>query len=189
MPGSLIEWIAVVLALAYVLLATRQSRWCWLPAAVSSAIYLDLFLGAGLPMQAMLNGFYVLMAGYGWLAWGSQGQAGGELRVTRWSPVRHAAVLGSLTIGSLAYAAIAEDARGPLLTFADAWVAAGSVVATWLVARKVLENWLYWVLFDLAAMLLYWSQGFAATAGLYLVYVLLAVRGYRVWRRDMARAA
>ena len=56
MPTNLAEWMAVALALAYVLLATRQSRWCWLPAAASSALYLDLFLDAGLPMQAVLNG-------------------------------------------------------------------------------------------------------------------------------------
>ena len=188
MPTNLAEWMAVALALAYVLLATRQSRWCWLPAAASSALYLDLFLDAGLPMQAVLNGYYILMAGYGWLAWGAQHHKAGELRVTSWPLARHAAVLSSLTLGALLYAALVTDPRGPWLTFADAWVAAGSVVATWMVARKVLENWLYWVLFDLAAMFLYWSQDFAATSGLYLVYVLLAVRGYLVWRRNAASA-
>jgi nicotinamide mononucleotide transporter len=182
-PSSVAEWAAVVLALAYVLLATRQSRWCWLPAAASSAIYLTLFFDARLPMQALLNGYYVLMAGYGWLAWGAQGGAQ-VLRVTSWPRARHAALLAVLTAGSLLYSSLVEDARGPWLTFADAWVAAGSVVATWLMARKVLENWLYWVLFDLAAMVLYWSQDFAATTGLYFVYVVLAVRGYLAWRRD-----
>lgn len=185
MPSSVAEWIAVALALAYVLLATRQSRWCWLPAAASSAIYLVLFFDARLPMQAVLNGYYVLMAGYGWLAWGAPGGSQ-ALRVTRWPPARHAALLGSLTLASLLYSALVEDARGPWLTFADAWVAAGSVVATWLMARKVLENWLYWVLFDLAAVMLYWSQDFAATSGLYLIYVALSVRGYLAWRRDPA---
>ena len=154
MPTNLAEWMAVALALAYVLLATRQNRWCWLPAAASSALYLDLFLDARLPMQAVLNGYYILMAGYGWLSWGAQHRGEGELRVTSWPPARHAAVLASLTLGALLYAALVVDPRGPWLTFADAWVAAGSVVATWMVARKVLENWLYWVLLDLAAMFL-----------------------------------
>ena len=188
MPTNLAEWMAVALALAYVLLATRQNRWCWLPAAASSALYLDLFLDARLPMQAVLNGYYILMAGYGWLSWGAQHHGEGELRVTSWTPARHAVVLASLTLGALLYAALVVDPRGPWLTFADAWVAAGSVVATWMVARKVLENWLYWVRFDLAAMFLYWSQDFAATSGLYLVYIVLAVRGYLVWRRDAALA-
>jgi nicotinamide mononucleotide transporter len=57
-----------------------------------------------------------------------------------------------------------------------------------MVARKVLENWLYWVVVDLAAAALYWSQGLYATAALFVVYAALAVRGYQQWSRD-ARSA
>jgi nicotinamide mononucleotide transporter len=69
----------------------------------------------------------------------------------------------------------------------DALVAWASVLATWLVARKVLENWLYWIAIDAIAALLYWSQGFHATAVLFVVYVAIAVRGYLAWRADLAQ--
>lgn len=183
MPGSVIEWIAVVLALAYVVLATRQHRGCWYAAAASSVLYVVIFIDAGLPMQALLNGYYVAMAAYGWYAWGAEDAAGGATAVCTWRPATHALVMGALALGALVYARVLPDARGTWIAYADAWVAAGSMVATWMMTRKVLENWLYWVLFDLVAALLYASQGLYATTGLFLVYVVLAVRGYLEWRR------
>jgi nicotinamide mononucleotide transporter len=186
-PGS--EWAAVALALAYLLLAVRQNPWCWAAAAASSAIYLVLFARGGLVMQAALQVFYVAMAGYGWYAWrgGSSGHAT-ALPVTRWSGPRHAAALGVVLALTLANGwLIARPADGPL-PWVDALVAWSSVLATWLVARKVLENWLYWIVVDAVAVGLYWSQGFHATAGLYVLYVVIAVRGYFAWRADLIRS-
>ena len=65
------------------------------------------------------------------------------------------------------------------MPYADAAIAWASVLTTWLVARKLIENWLYWIAIDLVAAALYWSQGLHATAVLYLLYAALAVRGYR----------
>jgi nicotinamide mononucleotide transporter len=76
---------------------------------------------------------------------------------------------------------------GGLVPYVDAFVAWTSVLATWLVARKVLENWLYWIVVDAVAAALYWTQGFQATAALFALYVAIAVRGYVAWRRDLAR--
>jgi nicotinamide mononucleotide transporter len=70
----------------------------------------------------------------------------------------------------------------------DAFVAWASVLATWLVARKVLENWVYWIVVDTLAAALYWFQGFHATAVLFLVYVAIAFRGLAAWRADLARS-
>lgn len=187
MGTSLVEWSAVALALAYVLLATRQSRWCWPAAGASSAIYFMLFARAGLPMQAALQVFYAVMAVYGWIAWRASHGEASELRVTvrpaRW----HAAALALVVAATLVNVLLVGGDPRSLVPYADALVAWGSVVATWLMTRKVLENWLYWIVFDLVAAALYFSQGFAATAGLFLVYVALATRGFIEWRRDLAR--
>jgi nicotinamide mononucleotide transporter len=98
-----------------------------------------------------------------------------------------------LAIGS---ALVATGVNGWLLApagdgavpYVDALVAWVSVLATWMVARKVLENWLYWVVIDLVAAGLYWTQGFHATTALYLVYVVVAARGFLVWRADVVVA-
>jgi len=183
------EWAAVVLALAYLLLAVRQNPWCWACAIASSGIYLVLFAHGGLVMQAALQLFYIGMGVYGWWAWrGGAAGSGDELRVARWSLRRHAGSIGLIFAATVANGWIIGRSQGGLVPYADAFVAWASVLATWMVARKVLENWLYWIVVDAAAAALYWSQGFHATAVLYVLYVAIAVRGYYCWRADLARA-
>jgi len=186
----LAEWVAVVLALGYLLLAVRQDPWCWACAAVSSAIYLVLFARGGLVMQAALQVFYIAMAAYGWRAWrGSSFKAGNALAVSRWSGARHVSAAGLVLAATLASGWLVAGPRGGALPYVDAFVAWVSVLATWMVARKVLENWLYWIGIDAVAAALYWSQGFHATAILFVLYVVIAIRGYFAWRADFAGLA
>ena len=189
MPASLPEWIAVALALAYVLLAIRQSRLCWPAAAASSSIYLVLFAQGGLPMQAALQAFYIATSAYGWYAWRAGQGESQQLRVTTRPWPWHVAALGCVVVLTAANVYLLPGHGGPLVSGADAFVAWGSVLATWMVARKILENWIYWVVFDLAAAALYFAQGFHATAGLFLLYVVLSARGFVAWRADMQRDA
>ena len=181
------EWAAVVLALGYLLLAVRQNAWCWACAIASSSIFLVLFARGGLVMQAVLQVFYVAMSGYGWWAWRRGSAGGATLQVSRWSARRH--VLGICTL--LAAAAVngwfVARTQGGIVPYVDAFVAWVSVLATWLVARKVLENWLYWIVADTVAVQLYWTQGFHATAVLFVVYIVIAARGYVAWRADFER--
>jgi nicotinamide mononucleotide transporter len=188
-PASLPEWIAVALALAYVLLAIRQSRWCWPAAAASSAIYLVLFAQGGLPMQAALQAFYMATSAYGWYAWRTGQGESQQLRVTVRPWPWHVAALGCVVVLTAANVYLLPGHGGLLVSGADAFVAWGSVLATWMVARKILENWIYWVVFDLAAAALYFAQGFHATAGLFMLYVVLSARGFVAWRTDMQRDA
>ncbi len=179
------EWAAVTLALAYLLLAICQNPWCWAAAAVSSGIYLVLFARGGLVMQAALQLFYIGMAAYGWYAWrGGAVEEGDTLPVTRWSPARHALAIAAIAVATLVNGRLIAGNTGDPVSYVDALVAWTSVLATWLVARKVLENWLYWIAIDAIAAALYWTQGFHATAVLFVLYVVIAVRGYFAWRRD-----
>jgi nicotinamide mononucleotide transporter len=181
-----LEWAAVALALAYLLLAVRQNPWCWACAVASSLIYLLLFVRGGLVMQAALQVFYIGMAVYGWRAWRG-GAAGAALRVSRWGVGRHVLGIGLVVAATLVNGWIIGDSTTAWVPYVDAFVAWASVLATWLVARKVLENWLYWIVVDSAAVALYWSQGFHPTAVLFVLYVVIAVRGYFAWRADLAR--
>lgn len=181
-----LEWVAVAFALAYLLLAVRQNPWCWAFAIASSAIYLVLFARGGLVMQAALQVFYVGMAVYGWRAWRGV-EAGTSLPVSRWSAGRHASGIGFVLAATLLNGWLLGRAAGGWVPYVDAFVAWASVLATWLVARKVLENWLYWIVVDTIAAALYWSQGFHATAALFVLYVVIAVRGFYAWRADLAR--
>ena len=178
------EWVAVVLALAYLLLAIRQNPWCWAFAIASSSMYCVIFTRTGLVMQAALQVFFVAMAVYGWRVWKGGGTVA-PAPVRRWPMRWHALALGVVAFATLVNGRLVADAAaGPLVPYADAAIAWGSVLTTWLVARKVLENWLYWIVIDVAAAVLYGSQGLHATAVLYLLYAGLAVRGFQAWQRD-----
>jgi nicotinamide mononucleotide transporter len=179
-----IEWVAAGLALGYLGFAIRQSAWCWAFAVASAVLYFVVFARAGLVMQAALQVFYVGMSVYGWRSW--RGSASGAPRaVSRWTARQHALAWTAIAVFALVNGwAITRGAATSWVPYLDAAIAWGSVLTTWMVARKVLENWLYWVVLDFAAAMLAAWQGLAATALLFLLYTTLALRGYWQWRRD-----
>lgn len=184
---SLAEIVAVVTAIFYLLLAIRQNIWCWLCAAVSTAIYVYLFIVARLYMEAVLNVFYFGMAVYGWTMW-QRGSAGGDLPVTRWALPIHAQAVSAIIVAGLVSGyllAIWTDAEFP---YADSLTTWGAIWATFLVARKVLENWWYWLAIDAASIFIYWSRDLQLTALLFVVYVLMIPFGLISWSRSRREA-
>ena len=179
---SLFEWLAVGLALAFLVLAVRQNPWCWACASVSAAIYLFLFAQADLRMQAALQVYYIGMAAYGWYAW-RHGDGREPLAVSEWPAHRHLQAIFLVLALTVVNGWILAG-KG-LLAYADAFVAWASVVTTWMAARKLLESWWYWIVIDLVAAALYWQQGLRLTALLFVIYTIIAVRGYLSWRADL----
>lgn len=177
------ELTAVILALAYLVLAIRQNIWCWFCAAISTVMYVYLFARANLYMESLLNVFYFGMAIYGWTVWRS-GETDGELPVSVWPLQVHVyAVSGIIFLAAATgfLLAIFTDAAYPYIdsatTFAAVW-------ATFLVARKILENWWYWLVIDVVSVFIYWTRGLEATAVLFIVYVVLIPIGLVAWTRS-----
>lgn len=179
---SAVEVLAVVLGIAYILLIVKRNRLGWIAGGLSSAIYVYLSARAQLPMQSVLQGYYVVMAVYGWLSWTrSQRETGGA--VGRWPVHRHfiAGVL-ILLVSALSAHWLAREthAAWPLLDSMTTWT---SLLATWLVTRMKLENWIYWICADAVMVFLFAAQGYAFTAGLFLTYMIIAMFGFREWNR------
>jgi nicotinamide mononucleotide transporter len=181
---GLAEWLAVLLALAYLLLAIRQNPWCWACAAASALIYLVVFARAGLQMQSALQLFFIVMAAYGWYAWRGGDRAVARRPVSRWPAVRHLAAIALVFAASLANGYLIGRGGG-FVPYVDAFIAWASVLTTWMVAHKLLENWLYWIVIDLVAAALYFSLGLYPTAMLFVLYAAIAVRGYKAWKQSM----
>lgn len=180
------EAAAAALGLAYLLLAVRRNLLCWLCAFASTSIYLVLFARAALYMQMLLQVFYIAMAVYGFVEWRRGRGPSGEVLIRSWRIVQHLAaalLVATLTVVNGWLLAHGTDAAAPYL---DSFVTWGSVVTTWMVARRVIENWLYWIVVDALAAWLYFTQGLLATTLLFLVYLGIVVRGYVVWRREQA---
>lgn len=177
------ELLAVVLALAYVWLAARQSIWCWPCALVSTAIYTWLFWEVALPFHTVLNAYYLVMALYGWSKWRKQGDE--ELAIQTWSITRHALCLAGLTLISILMTQIGAMWLDTEYLYLDAFVTVFSVFTTVLMAHKVLENWLYWLVINTFAMYLYFAKDMFLTGLLFVGYGVFALYGYIKWRQQL----
>ncbi|MCC2616686.1 nicotinamide riboside transporter PnuC [Aestuariibacter halophilus] len=180
---SLLEIIAVVLALAYVALATRQHIACWPAALVSTALYIWIFWEVSLPFQVVLNAYYLVMAVYGWRAW----RKAPKRQDVKHKPLQwHALWCVVLTGVSLGLGELASHWFNGQYNHLDAAITVFSVFTTVLVAHKVIESWLYWVVIDLAAAYLYGVTGLYLTSVLFFIYTVVAIYGYWRWRKDHA---
>lgn len=185
---SWIELLAAALALAYVRLAIGQRLSCWAAAFSSAVLYVWVFFTSHLYMESALNAFFAAMAVYGFWQW-QHGRGGGALKVTRWPFARHTlALLGIVAAAAVNgyFLARFTPAANP---FIDSMVTWSSVFTTFLVARKVYENWYWWLVIDSVCLCLYFTRHLYLTMLLYAVYVVLCVIGMREWRRSLPAAA
>jgi nicotinamide mononucleotide transporter len=180
--AALIEWLAVAFGLAYLILAMREHIACWIMAFISTSLFFWLFWEAKLIMESALQVYYLIMAVYGYWQWTS-GEQGQERTIQTLGLPQHAFIVAGiavLTLGSGYWLEQNTDAVQPYLDSFTTW---GAIITTYLVAIKVLENWLYWIVIDLASMQLYANSELWVTVGLFGLYVVLAVLGYWTWRK------
>lgn len=181
--GSLHAWeaLAVTLGVAYLLLAVRESLWCWYAAFFSTAIYLWLFWQVQLPMESALQLYYLVMAVYGWYQWRHGGSQDSALGISTWRARQHLLAIACVLLASGVSGALLARYTEAALPYLDSFTTWGSILTTWMVARKVLENWVYWLVIDSASIWLYLERGLLMTAGLFAVYLVIVCFGWRQW--------
>lgn len=178
---TVIEAAAVIFAIAYLLLAVREHPACWAMAAVSTVLYLTIFWQVKLYMESALQLFYLAMAGYGWWRWRG-GTDGKPLPISRFSVLEHTAALSLIAVMSIGSGLALSTWSDARLPFIDAFTTWASVVTTWMVARKVLENWHYWFVIDSVSIGLYLDRGLLFTALLFGLYLIIILFGYHAWK-------
>ncbi|MEM9053483.1 MAG: nicotinamide riboside transporter PnuC [Bacteroidota bacterium] len=185
MEISPIEYVVVGLNLAYIILAARENIWCWPIGIVASALSIWLFLISGLYAESILFTYYVIIGFYGWWAW-SKGKNSekDDLPIVTWSARSHviALSLGSVLTAILFFSlSLIPNSEMPLL---DSLTTIFSFIATWMFAKKVLENWIYWIVLNFLTTYLYFSRDLKIYGILMILYVILSVYGYISWRKD-----
>ena len=192
------ELCAVLLALAYVLLAIQQRRICWLAAIASALLYIHIFWQVALYLEAVLQIFYIAMAVYGWSAWGRQlrdenshhqshDQAHDQSHIQTWTGQQHLVACTTIVSLSLILGWGMQTWTDAALPFFDAATTVSALLATWMVTQKLLENWLYWIAINVVSIGLYLSRDLSLTAALFAGYVILSMIGYRTWRTQWLR--
>ena len=175
---SIIESAAVFFSILYVILAVKESIWCWAAAAISVSLYIYICYTAQLYTETGLQVFYLLMAFYGYHQWNKNNST---LKVKQWTTIKHLLilVLGALLTFLMGfYFTIYTDAAMPLV---DSFTTVFSVFATYMITKKILGNWLYWIVIDAVSVYLYFSRDLHLTSLLFIVYTVIAIFGYFSW--------
>lgn len=180
-----LELIAVLLTLVAVYLTTRQVLWCWPLGMVSVTLYAAVFYDARLYADMGLQGLYFALAAYGWWAWLHGGEDHGELGVSLTPARMRGALVGAATIGGVLLGLALNRLTDASLPFMDSMLASFSIAAQWMQTRKLLESWLVWLAVDVLYVGMFLYKELFLTAGLYTVFLGLALMGFVEWRRSM----
>ena len=181
---SVWEWIAVMTAVTYVILAARKNILCWIFALISSVIYVYLCTLGNLYIEAVLNLFYIAMAIVGWVAWNSPSA---DDRIQSWELKKHLLNIAASGAGAYLLGLCFDLWTDQAFPYVDAFTTVFSLGATFMIVRKVLENWIYWIIIDLVSIFLYHDRGYTLTSVLFGIYTLLAIIGFVSWRKSFKK--
>jgi nicotinamide mononucleotide transporter len=182
------EILAVLFGVISVYLSTRENIWSWPTALVNVSLYFVVFYEAKLYADMGLQVVYFALSLYGWYEWLYGGENRTELHVSR---TRGSLGARLLLVGITAAAVLGTvlarftDAALPYL---DSATTSTSLVAQWMMTRKLLENWALWIALDVVYIGMFIFKGLYLTAANYAVYLVLAVLGHIAWKRSLAVA-
>lgn len=207
----MLEAIAAISGLVSVYLLTRQNIWAWPTGLLSVTTAAVVFYDSFLYSDMLLHVYYIGMNIYGWIHWVRGGDENHDLPVTTMSVTANVvwAIVTALLVlawgwsmanldvlatwvlenvnGSIEWAQSwsAGNAPVPAYPYGDAFTTVASLIAMWFMARKLLENWVYWFVIDIVAISIYILKDLYLFAGQYFIFLILCVMGYRGWIRSM----
>lgn len=182
-----IEILAVLLGLANVTLIVRRSIWNYPFGLVMVLLYADIFWDAKLYSDAGLQIFFFIVQLYGWWAWSRNRADAGEIVVERLGTVGRLAWSAGCVLAIAGWGAVMHRFTDASFPWWDASIAVLSVAAQILMTRRYIENWVLWIVVDIVSIGVYTVKALHLTAGLYVVFLALAIWGLVEWYRTEAR--
>ena len=179
----IIEGVGAVLAIAYLLLALKQNKLCWLAWIASSILYLYVMYQAGLYMESLLQVFYLCMGFYGLSQWTKTINNNQNAYVDLWSIGNHIFAISLVIVLSFLSGTLLSNFSNAALPFIDAFTTWGAIVASYMVAKKILENWIYWFVIDFISVFIFASRGLYFTSALFVTYLVIIYFGYKSWSK------
>jgi len=177
------EIVAAALAITYLILAMQQNILCWAAWIISSIMYLFVMFSAGLYMESGLQIFYIVMGIYGWIQWNNR-SSNNNLTVSTWPIINHIYILLILIVLVTFSGLILSNLTEAVSPYIDAFTTWGAIIATYMVAKKILENWYYWFVVDFVSVFLFLSRELYTTALLFSIYIILVIFGFIAWRKS-----
>jgi nicotinamide mononucleotide transporter len=182
---SSIEIVAAIFGVVSVFLSVRQNIWSWPTAIVNVGLYIIVFYESKLYADTGLQVVYVVLNAYGWYHWLYGGKNRTELPVTRTSPRLWLLLVSIGAAGAAVIGTLLSRNTDAALPYIDAGTTSTSLVAQWMMTRKLLENWIIWVAVDVVYIGMYIYKSLYVTAVLYLIFLILSAMGFVQWRRSL----
>ena len=179
-----IQWIAAIAGAVSVYLSARENIWSWPTAIVNVGLYIIVFLHSGLYSDMGLQVVYLILSIYGWYEWLYGGTGRTQLKVARATPREWLISSAIALVFWLLLARVTSRIPGVALPYLDSGLATMSLVAQWMMTRKIIENWVLWIIADVAYVPMYIYKRLDVTAALYALFLVLAVIGLRSWWRS-----
>jgi nicotinamide mononucleotide transporter len=184
---SQLELVSVAFGLAYVVLAARENSWCWPAAFIGTGTAVFLFWDASLVMESALNVYYLGMAIFGWWQWQKGGVKNTKLTIQTLTLRHHLLLVFLITILTIISGYLLSNNSNAALPYVDSFTTWSAVITTWMIARKILENWLYWIIIDSVSIWLYIERDLYLYAALFVIYIIVAIFGYFYWLRTYSK--
>jgi nicotinamide mononucleotide transporter len=181
-----VELLGALLSIVYLMLSIRQNIFLWPVGILSAALYIIVFYQTKFYADMALNGYYFVISIYGWILWSKvsrQDQQG--MPVVRTGMVRGLVLFTIILALFLVMGYLLDHFTDSPVPYWDAFTTAGSIVATWMLAKKIIEHWILWVIIDLVSLGLYIHRGLYPTAVLFAVYTTMAIVGYVQWKKTL----
>jgi nicotinamide mononucleotide transporter len=180
------EWLVFITALMYVVLAAIENVWCWLFGILASILSVYLCFTGNLFLESGLQVFYVVMGIYGWYQWLQGSKEKTSITIVSFSLIKNILLFIIGCVIWLLLSLLSSKYSTQAMPYLDGFITAFSILATWMTAKKIIENWLYWIVIDALAIVLYASRDFYLMALLYIIYTLIALAGYFKWKNKLS---
>ncbi len=176
---TFLEWLAVFASLIYVVLMARKKIGAWFFAAIGSCVYVYLCFKSQLYLEMVLQFFYVAMAVLGWINWHKTQYQDQFIRTWKFSAHGLNLLLSFAAAWILGF--IADHYTDQAMPYLDSFTTVFSLAATYMVTQRILENWIYWIVIDVASVFLYESKDLNLTAALFVFYTIISIFGFFSW--------
>lgn len=180
-----LEGLAVAFGLLWIWLTIHQNIWCWPTGLVQVFLTIVILWDVELYSDVMLHVVYVFLQIYGWHHWKYGGKPRVRLPVSRLGPKARLIWVGLVIIGTFGWGSLMDALTDTVVAYAEAFGAVASLVAQWLMVRKKLETWLFWIVADVVLIGIYWEKHLYLTSGLFCAYMVLEAFGWFRWLKSL----
>lgn len=181
-----IDWTILITAILYIILAARENVWCWFFGIVSCSLWGYVSFNANLVADGWLQVFYVGISFWGIYEWTFQKKSTTDeaLKISQLTPFQHLKIIATGILISFPLVYILQKYSFAEAIYLDSLTTVFAVIATVMVARKIIDNWLYWIVIDVIYIYLYGSRGLWMLAVIMVIYIVIAVFGYINWKNN-----